>query len=357
MKAALKKFLVFLTAGSIALGAPVVPAEEVEWHYSYGTMEFSTPSGNLRKRDYAWIDGELFVNKNGAPFKVDDPSTVNLRRLKEQTVVGTRYYDVYADGTEYKSNKDDYKRLDDPDQSKRRRPRKRIRRSIISSRRAQAAIANEASTQVDSSGYVNSLTFSINCSGTDRGLMSFLANRVVSDITGVTHNGDAMTDEGESNNINVAGVRGYSLINPDTGSQNIVYSLSGYKLLSTYSICLSGVDQTDMVEAVEETATGYSSSISDSITTLTDDAWIIAAINLQSAYALTPDSGETELNDTDHSDGNLGQFGVSYYEKATAGAETMGWSWSSGDNYALTLFAIKPAAGAGGSSRRILFVQ
>jgi hypothetical protein len=69
----------------------------------------------------------------------------------------------------------------------------------------------------------------------------------------------------------------------------------------------------------------------------------MSAINLQGAYALAPDSGETELFDEDNSDGNLGQTGVSYYEQGSAGSETLGWSWSTSDNAQMALIVVKPA--------------
>lgn len=68
----------------------------------------------------------------------------------------------------------------------------------------------------------------------------------------------------------------------------------------------------------------------------------MSGINTQNTRTLTPDGGETELFDEDNPDGSLGQTGVSYIEKATAGSETMGWTLSSGDNYAMILAAVKP---------------
>lgn len=333
---------------SVALGATVLDPsfEKVEWVASQSTMLFDTPSGDLEVGQYSRLaNDQLFVNLGDGTIENDDlekPLKLSdLRDLERVNHLGDRYEDIFADGVKKAVTRDEYVALS----TKERIPERSVLRM---GRIANGAIANEATAQADSSGYVNSLTLAIDCTETDRGVLTFVANRVLADISGATHNGDAMTSEVSSNNSGVAGIRAYSRTAADSGNNNVVVSLSEYRLLSMFNVCLSGTDQTDMVEATEATATGYGTSVSDSITSSTDGAWVFSGINLQSAYSLTPDSGETEINDTDHSDANLGQFGVSYILDATAGSETMGWSWSTNDNHAHVVLVVKPSSSGGG---------
>lgn len=56
-------------------------------------------------------------------------------------------------------------------------------------------------------------------------------------------------------------------------------------------------------------------------------------------------------SNTDHSDGNLGQFVVSTTEpKTTAGSVTMSHSWTGDDDWAHSLFVIKPVIAPVGST-------
>lgn len=211
-------------------------------------------------------------------------------------------------------------------------------------------LAHDATTKQDSSGYVNSLTFSHTCTGSDLVLIVQVACRTGSaDITGVTYNGVSMTKEDDTENTNVCGVQTYSLINPATGANNVVISLGGYKLLTGVATSFSGANQTDAVEAINGSNTGYSAAPSNAVTTITNDAIVIDGLNCQGARTVTVGSGQTERNNSDHSDGNLGQFVISTEPKTTAGSVTMSHSWTGDDNWAQSLLVVKPAAAASGS--------
>lgn len=57
------------------------------------------------------------------------------------------------------------------------------------------------------------------------------------------------------------------------------------------------------------------------------------------------DTGQTQRNSSDHSDSNLGQAVCSTLPVGTAGQYLMSHQWSSDDNWAIAVLAIKPAAG------------
>lgn len=214
------------------------------------------------------------------------------------------------------------------------------------------ALLHDATTKQDSSGYQNSVTVS-HTRGTgasDYGASVKVSCRTASaDISGVTYDGNAMALEDTSENTNVCGVQLHSYINPPSGAANVVVSLNNYRLSTVVVSTYSGANQTDLIEAIQK-STGYSANPSISVTTLTDGAFVENSINLQSAKTITNDNG-TVINNSDHSDGSLGQTGVSYTSKVSAGAQSTGWSYTGGDNWAMIAASIKPAAGAASNTK------
>lgn len=215
-------------------------------------------------------------------------------------------------------------------------------------------IAFGAGVHKDSVGYVNSLTIgNLNISGSNKVLVVVVASRDLGSITGITHNGNAMTKQAQSLNASVCGVDIWTIEDPANGTNDIVLS-SGedYKLFSMYAFYLTGADS---VEVVNQANTGWSEAPSNSITTITANAWIVDAINLQSTKTIAVAGSQTERDNADHSDANLGQMGVSTLPKVTAGAQAMSWTWTTGDNWAHALIAIKPVAIAEFKPKAIFF--
>ena len=330
------------TVAILAVGATVLDPqmEKVEWSHSQGVPHFNTPSGNLGRNQYAMTDtGQVLINVEGFMRSLDEtdyPS--DLKNVERVAFSGTRYEDVFKDGSKDVISKIDYDRL----QTKERVPEKsKLRLAGL----ADAAIALQASSSVHTS-YANSITLALDCgAATDPGVVVFVHNRTPTEITGVTYNSVAMTMEVESVNTSVSGIQTYALVAASTGNNNIVLSNSQYRLHTMYATCLSGTDQSDIVEATPAVTAGYGVAITGSVTSVTDGAWLMTGIATQNDQAFTPDSGETELFDEANSDGNLGQTGISYLVKATAGSETMGWSWTGDTNHTMTLASIKPASG------------
>lgn len=206
------------------------------------------------------------------------------------------------------------------------------------------AITVDATTKQDSSGYVNSLTFSHTTAGSNRGLVVGIACRTgVADISGVTYNAVSLTSEVNSENTNVCGVTTWSLIAPASGANNVVVSLGGFKLLTVVAVSFDGADQSNLVEATNGSNNNYSAAPSNAISTVTYGAMVIDFINLQSARTVTVGAGQTERSNTDHSDSNLGQFVVSTEPATTAGSVTMSHSWTGDDNWSHALLAIRAA--------------
>lgn len=97
-------------------------------------------------------------------------------------------------------------------------------------------------------------------------------------------------------------------------------------------------------EATAENGIDTTTAIALAITTLTDGALIVTGLATGSANLWSADAGETEIYaGTPTSMG----FGASRLSKATAGAETMGWSGANSSRPTMALAAFAPAAGGG----------
>lgn len=319
----------------LASGFVIDPSyEPVGWAFSQTVPMFDTPTGELRQGEYSVTDnGQIFANVTGTMELLDAiPSKLTLVNY-----VGVKAEHVYKDGSKSEATLTEY---EDVKRSELKPEKYELKLGLFEE--AEASITLTASSSVHSS-FSNSVTWALDCTGaTNAGVLVFISNRNLVNITGVTYNGDALTEEVQSLNSGVDGHEMWSRPASDVGNYNVVISNSGFELHTAYAVCLSGTDQTDIVEATTSVTPSFSGSFTGSVTSLTNNAWIMTGINTQNARTLTPDGGETELFDEDNPDSSLGQTGVSYLEKATAGSETMGWTLSSGDNYTMILASVKP---------------
>lgn len=178
--------------------------------------------------------------------------------------------------------------------------------------------------------------------------------------SGVTFNGDAMTLVTGSQVTSLGGgydpgLEWWVLVNPDVGTYDIVvtYNSTSTRPSQSQAYFLSGVDQTTPYEAVE-TGASTTTSLSDSITTLTDNTIVLQANIVKVACTgIDQDNSQTETMDVDETSvGDTMGAAASYLAVATAGATTMGVSsLGAGDDNVQSLVAIKPAAA---SARRII---
>jgi len=324
----------------IAGGFVIDPSyEPVGWAFSQTVPVFDTPTGELRQGEYSITDNwQILANVTGTMESLDAiPDKMSL-----VPYIGVKAEHIYKDGSKTEATLTEYEEVK---RSELKPEKYELKLGLFNE--AEAAITLTASSSVHSS-FSNSVTWALDCTGaTNAGVLVFISNRTLVNITGVTYNGDALTEEVQSLNSGVDAHEMWSRPNSDIGNYNVVISNSGFELHSAYATCLSGTDQTDIVEATTSVTPAFSGAFTGSVTSLTNNAWIMTGINTQNTRTLTPDGGETELFDEDNPDGSLGQTGVSYLEKAVAGSETMGWTLSSGDNYSMILAAVKPFVVAG----------
>jgi len=129
---------------------------------------------------------------------------------------------------------------------------------------------------------------------------------------------------------------------PSAGTYNIVVNTpSSPEELIAGAISLNGVAQ-QAPEAKAESSADYVDTISSSITTLTDGAWLVDAVHSGMEYGYTPNSGQTERYDR-AGGANTSRLACSTKELAVAGSTTMGWTQSGANRQAHEVAAFAPA--------------
>lgn len=174
---------------------------------------------------------------------------------------------------------------------------------------------------------VNSKTVSHVCSGADRilivGVSNYDAGSGGNDkVTGVTYNGVAMTlitktqgDGADSWNYL------YALVAPDTGTHNIVVSTSTTQdEINVVAASYNGAKQTGQPDAyVINNQTSSVTSITPTLTTLTNNCWLVSLFVNGYGGAITAGTGTTlrvtatqarKLMDSNGSVGNAGSYSL-----------------------------------------------
>jgi hypothetical protein len=142
-----------------------------------------------------------------------------------------------------------------------------------------------------SSTSASTLTVSHTCSGSNRCLIVAVYSKdSLTDITGVTHDGTAMTKIDVVGQSTVATptifISLWYLANPSTGAKNIVASRTTTGThFSLNAVSYTGVAQTGNPEANNKNASDSTTSLSLTVTTLTAGAWLVAGAGGQRAVS------------------------------------------------------------------------
>lgn len=120
-------------------------------------------------------------------------------------------------------------------------------------------------------------TLSYTCTGSNGYLVVGTLAQASGTCTGVTYNGVAMTQISSLLNDGVSGLENiylFGLANPATGANNIIASFSGSVTTGVLAVSYAGVAQSGQPEA-SNTTSGSSTSFGVSVTTLTNNAWLV----------------------------------------------------------------------------------
>lgn len=145
----------------------------------------------------------------------------------------------------------------------------------------------------------------------------------------------------------------YYLKQPTVGAHTITATLINSNTDSWAVNCtsLNGVDQTTPFEDNDTAgSSGGSTAPSVTSTTVTADAWVFDVGIHQNSATVTMDSG---TNRTERMNQNLAAWGATAFSStkgpvATPAGQTMSWTLSASNPWAIAAGAIKPAAGGGG---------
>lgn len=170
-------------------------------------------------------------------------------------------------------------------------------------------------------------------------------------ISGITYGGVAMTNQSSQNYADVdAGrlrVEIWKLPAPANGSQTVAVTYGGtvnFTVVDT--ITLNQVDQATTSEnSGGNNAAGQASPISNSVTTITKNAWILDAVYSKTGGAITKGASQTQdTNVAVNSGGD--QVGTSHRGPiATPASTAMSWTYVTADDYAQTMVVVKPYNG------------
>ena len=199
-----------------------------------------------------------------------------------------------------------------------------------------------------SSNGAGPFTWSHTCSGTDRLLRVTTSHFDSSDtISSITYNGVALTAvPGGSTNNGQYYVTAYYLIAPDTGTHDIVVTVTG----SVFDFGAGAISYTDAHQTTPlgtaVTATGTSTTpsvtVSSAADELVDDGLVIIH-----GGTLSVGAGQTQRWNAIASSGFIKYAGST---EGGAASTTMSWSNSSSQTWAIVAVPIKPTAGAPATS-------
>jgi hypothetical protein len=196
----------------------------------------------------------------------------------------------------------------------------------------------------------SSLTWSHTVAGTNRILVVGVSIRNNAgqfvNANGVTYAGTPLTLVGSQNNGTSVRVELWQGVAPAVGTANIVVTLSASARFVGGAVSLTGVDQTSPVDGSGSSfASGSSATPSVSVTTTTNNAWVVDVLATRLNATATVGPGQTSRWNTDTGAGPNGVLGAGSTEgpKTPAGGVTMSWSLgATSQEWAIGAVALKP---------------
>lgn len=204
------------------------------------------------------------------------------------------------------------------------------------------AIARDANSYGTSSG-ATSTTVAHTITGSNTILFSSVVSGTTDDLTGVTYNGVAMTFLKKHTQVTEGTVwHLYALIAPTTGANNIVATRTGSTgVLGVNSESYTGVYQGGLATTdgvVSSSKSENVDDITDSITTVADNSWIISV-------AYDGGSGTTAAG-TNNSLINLGSgyhaLGDTNAAQTPVGSKSMQWTATGAKDWVMTMASFAP---------------
>ena len=218
-----------------------------------------------------------------------------------------------------------------------------------------AAIAYVSHTEAATTSNVASISYSqVVGAGADRALVVCSSGRhgtnPAKQITGITFNGsEAFTlIRRDTRTVGVQFITElWVLANPTVTTANIVvtYSAANDQYVGVSSTLFTGVSQTSPVDS-SAGANGISTAPSAVITTVADNAAIIDCVRGRGNSGLTVGAGQTVRSDRLMPAVEDGVGVSTVVPKTPAGAETMNWTQTAAEEWAITVASLTPSGGS-----------
>lgn len=210
------------------------------------------------------------------------------------------------------------------------------------------AIALDTSTDGGLVNPATSITYAHTCTGSNLILFVSAFGDVTNDVvTGATYNGVSMSLVGKALPTGAADrwVYLWVLVNPATGTHNVVVSASASIAIDSDAVSYTGAKQSGQPDA-SNTGANNQNSITISVTTVADNCWLVGGFRASTTGA-TPGTGTTQRQ---------GSSGL--YTADSNGAKTPAGSYSliynnGNSNFAGVVASIAPATGTTTTYRRL----
>ncbi len=207
------------------------------------------------------------------------------------------------------------------------------------------AIAFDNTAQTLSGSSVTSISYSYTTSGSDRGLIVQIYYQSSATVSAITYNGVSMTAISGTPLDTGGGERHgmWYLANPANGSNTLSVTFSIATTYAAFMSSYTGVDQASMIGATRtelglETGTTYA----ESLTTTTNDSWIVWGTRDYAARTITAGANTTLLQTETTVYGLIQARSTT---GAAAGSRTLNLNASASANWFSDILAeIKPSA-------------
>ena len=206
------------------------------------------------------------------------------------------------------------------------------------------AIAFDAAGAADrwGTGSSSSITISLTVSGSDRFIMGATSTNQSVTPTAMAYNSDSLSSIDSVVGGDAPDIYAYGLIAPDTGTNNLVVTLSTSTIyIFGKAVSYTGVDQTDAVGTTFEVTHESSTTIEQNITSTVANSLLVDFVSGQNAsYTITADDGQDIRSNTTVGGGL--RFIVADKAAASITTYTNGYTMSSATGFTLLTIEVLP---------------
>lgn len=202
---------------------------------------------------------------------------------------------------------------------------------------AEAAISFDAASS--SQGITNSLTFShtVTSNGDGKIIVVGVTTMEIT-VSGVTYGGQSLTQVVRANGNNADSEIWY-LVDPPTGTNDVVVTLGSSDEINAGAVSFTGVNQNNPIDA-SNTNTGKSKNPSVSVTTTTDNALLLDVVATQQEDLSGKAGAGQTIRWVEDFQNNV-EGASSTKETTTAGSFTMQWNLNNSVDWSISAIALQ----------------